>query len=69
MGGLSCRVRSTARLDALVCRVMGWRWGSLELPGFLKADILASILKQDLNIYSNNVSMLFYLVEGASLHQ
>lgn len=40
-----------------------------ELPGFLKADILASILKQDLNLYSNNVSMLFYLVEGASLHQ
>lgn len=40
-----------------------------ELPGFLKADIPASILKQNLNVYRNNVSMLFYFVEGASHHK
>jgi len=40
-----------------------------ELPGFFKADIPASILKQNLNVYRNNMSMLFYFVEGASHHK
>lgn len=65
-------MRSTARAWCRRVQSAGVVMGLLrpkELPGFFKADIPASILKQNLNVYRNNVSMLFYFVEGASHHK